>query len=345
MSDYTFELARSTDLSKIGEMTQARDRELILTHNKAGSFTATLPLDDEIAGFISEVSTCVLIKLNGVEQWSGPIWTIQEQTPNSIAIGAVGWLQTLEKRISKQAWGLPTLQYSAQDAGVIAFDLLTRSNNDSSFDLDYVTPGMAELTFSRTRAYAPYISILTEISALSSIENGYDMIVDPVTRQLNIFKKLGQIRDQVVFDYDLNLTGAGRNSDASKICNRMIAYSSIGAAVAEDPNSLAAFGPFEEAVSLSDVVDISILQAYADGEVGVRSIPLDFHDFSPKQYTDLMTVPRIFRDFNVGDIAYLDVRKGRMQIKKQPVRIFGATVSFKNNGQEQLTSIKTTPDN
>lgn len=339
---YTFELANSLDLSKIGELTQARDRDLQLALNKAGAYTNRLPLDDELSEQVVEAATCILIKKDGDIVWSGPVWTINETTPNTLDVTAVGWLQTLEKRVSKPTWGNP-LTYSDTDASLIAFDLLDRSNADST-STNYVVSGTSQATQTRTRSYTPWVNILNEITALTEIESGFDMAVDPETRELNTYAKLSSTREDVVFDYAINLTGASRSSDTSRICNRLYVYSSIGYALAENYESQALYGTFEEAISLSDVVNIEILQAYADAEIAVRSYPLAFIDVQPRPHSSTLDDARIFEHFNIGDVVTGDVRKGRLQVVRQNIRLFGATIRFLDNGQEQITSIKTTAE-
>jgi hypothetical protein len=342
---WKFELLRSSDMKRLLELKQARQRVLQLGLNKAGSFSFELPLEHKDTIRVQEVSTAVMIYRNGQPVWSGPVWTVQEQTPNSVQVGCVGWLQTLEKRVSKPRWADGgTLSYVGIDAGLVALDLLARSNADALGYPSYVFPGSAETTQPRTRAYAPFINILNEITALTSIESGFDMLVDPASRALNIYSKLQKIRPQVLFDYGRNVGSVSRNSDSARICNRMIAYSSIvGSAQVDDTESQRAIGVFEESVSLSDVVDQSILQAYAAAEVAVRGRPLRIATFVPRPFSSQRpNDPRIFNDFNIGDVGYLNVDKGRLKLTKQAVRIFGAAVAFNDNGTESITSVQTT---
>jgi hypothetical protein len=349
MSDFIFELANSATKAKIGELTQARDRSLQLALNKAGALSFRLPLVDSLSAKVEEVETYVRLKLLGVEIWSGPVWSVTDTVPDSLVVNCVGWLQTLEKRVSKPWWlnangtAANPLIYTDVDAGDIAFDLLARSNADGQYGPDYVVPGVREFSQSRTRTYQPFIGILNEIVALSEIESGYDFIVDSATRQLNIFRKIGEIKSKVVFEYGANLKGASRSTDSARICNRFIAYSAAGYAISEDEDSQQIYGLFEEAQSLADVTDIAILQAYADAEVAIRSMPLPFHSFDPKMNYTGSAAPRIFQDYNVGDICYLKVNRGRYKTGKQAVRLFGLTVGFDNDsGQEIVSSIQTT---
>lgn len=339
MSDFTFELAYSSNLQRIAELTKAKGRSLTLALNRAGSFQMTLPLVDDVSELISEVSTCVVIRRLDTIVWSGPIWTIEETTPDNLSIGCVGWLQTLEKRVSKYAWGNP-LTYTTTDAGTIALDLLTRSNADNVTGPNYVTPGTAIATQTRNKQYPPFSKILDEIIALSDLESGYDLAVDPITLKLNIYNVLPTTTPVTFFQYGGNARQVSRSSDSARIANRIIVYSSVGWAQADDAVSQAAIGVFEEAISLSDVKDPTILTAFANAELAIRSNPLRFSSFEPRSGP---SAPRIFQDFSVGGYSYVAVDRGRLVFTKQLTRIFSANVSWPDDGQgtEKVSSIQT----
>lgn len=326
-------------MSKIGELTQARGRTLTIALNRAGSFQMTLPLAHEFSSEVVEVKTCVVIRRLGTVVWSGPVWTVEEQTPDSLSVGCVGWLQTLEKRVSKFAWGNP-LTYTATDAGTIALALLTLSNADNITGPNYVLPGTATATQSRTKQYQPFTKVLDEIIHLSDLESGYDMSVDPASRLLNIYTRIGVDNPEAFFEYGGHARGLSRSCDSARIANRIIVYSSTGWTQANDTTSQATYGMFEEAISLSDVKDSAILQAYANAELAVRSNPLRFHNFDPATRSNSLS---IFDDYGLGDTVYVRVARGRLQIPKQAVRVFGATVTWPDEGgEERVTAIQTT---
>lgn len=354
MVDYVFELAESKSRERIGELTQARDRQLTDALNKAGTLTFGLPLRDDLSVLVEEVQTCVRIKrrLQSGElrvEWEGPVWTVEEKTKNELSIGCVGWLQTLERRETKPVgpdsiFEWDTLSYADQDAGFIALDLLRQSNADSRYsDGNYVVPGDCEVTQQRTQTYSPWSKVLTEIQNLADLEDGFDLAVDPVTRELNVYAKLSTVRSEVVYEYGKNVIEARRSSDASRICNRFVAYSSIGFAVAEDLDSQADLGLLEESLSLSDVKDVSILQAYANAEVAVRSRPLRLSSFDPRRASSAFPEdPQPFRDFRTGDVVFQTVDCGRLSIVKQAHRIFGMTVDWDSSGQPRVSGLQTT---
>ena len=346
LADWVFELARSSDLSKIGRLTQAKGKSLTLTQDRAGAFSFTFPLTHNLSGDISVVDTCVLCKKLGQTIWSGPVWTMEKNMPGELSVGCVGWLQTLEKRVTKPSW-VPggVLAYANTDAGLIAHDVLERSNEDADGMPIYVTPGGLETTQLRSEKYQPFSNVLSIVTGLSAqeIEAGYYLQVHPVWRTLDIYAQIGVVRPHAIFTYGSSAQSIAQSFDASRLCNRFIAYSSIGWAQADNLISQAAYGVFEEAESLSDVRDIGILQAYANGEIAVRSDPLGFLSFGAAPSTlDGPNVPRIFEDFLIGDTVKIAGRRGTFDVPRQATRIYSATLSWPDKGgREILTSVQT----
>lgn len=330
---WRFELAHSSDMSNIAELRQARGRSLTCTLNRAGALNFSVPLDSDIASDIYEVVTCVKVSLDDDVVWSGPVWTCEESIDGSKAslnVGCVGWLQTLDKRVVRPTWNRnQSISYRNVEAGAIAHDLLTRSNSDAlaAGAPSYVVPGTYEVTQLRTRTYQPWSGILTSINELTEIESGFDMIVDPETRALNIYAAM---KNATECRYQLgnNVATVSRNTDAGRMINYMTAYSSsAGYAAVTDPDSCATYGLYEEAQSLSDVVNPTILAAFAAAEIAVKHHPLSVITFTPKPET---YVP--FRDFNVGDTVELTAQHGRLQITEQLLRMFSFSVGESRNG-------------
>ncbi len=346
LSDWIFELARSDDLSKIGRLTEARSRSLTLTQDLAGSFSASLPLTHSLSREIEIAKTCVLCKKSGQIVWSGPVWTLEKSAPGDLSIGCVGWLQTLGKRVTKPSWIADgKLSYTSTDAGLIAHSVLNRSAEDMTDGPIYVTSGSLQTTQIRSQTYQPFSSVLSIIMGLSAeeIEAGYFLNVHPVARTLDIYATIGRVRPHAVFTYGSSAATISQAFDADRLCNRFIAYSAIGWAQADNLISQATYGVFEEAQSLSDVQSLSILQAYANGEVAVRSDPLGFLAFTGAPSTfDGPRVPRIFEDFVIGDTVQVAGRRGALDVPRQPTRVYSATLNWPDKGgREVLSSVQT----
>lgn len=344
--DWLFELAYSSSLTKFAEITTAKNRTLTLTLDRAGQFTFSVHLEDEIANLIQEVTTCVLVKRRQIDGsfqtvWSGPVWGLNESTPNSLDVTCIGWLQTLEKRQIKT-----DQTFIDTDAGQIALDLLTILNTESNTSgvPFYVNVGTVESTINRSRIFKAYENYTSIIQGLSDIESGIDFWVDPESRDLNIYAHFGEVRQDLIFEYPNNISGVSRSSDTSRLCNRMTVFGGPGtiAQQANDEVSQAIYGIFEESISLTDVKDNTILQAYGAAEVIIRAYPLRIYSFSTKRAGVNTNVPRLFKDFGVGDTGYLTINKGSLQVFRQAVRVFNISLSFDDNGNEQSATIQTT---
>jgi hypothetical protein len=341
---FTFELARSNDLFRYGELTKARNRSLTLALNRAGAFSFRMPLENNsLADSLQELTTCVVIRYNNEIVWSGPVWTIEETTPNSINVGCVGWFQTLEKRIINPEWCVPTLSYIDVDAGAIVADLIDRTNSEPYGQVNYLTMGSIETTQQRTRNYSPYGTIANEIQQLSTIESGFDFDVDPETRELSIFSILQEDKVHVNFEYGTNIVSASRRSDSARLVNRIFVSGGAGTTtqVSYDSASITTYGLHEEYISLSDVTNNTILAAFGQAELAVRANPLRLISFDPRKFLLSPRDPMIFQDFSIGDIVYATINKGRFNVSKQAVRVFGATVNWDDNGSVQLTAVQT----
>ncbi len=327
-------------------MTETKSKSLTLTQNRAGAFSMNLPLTHKLSREVEIVKTCVLVKKGGQTVWSGPVWTKEQSAPGDLSIGCVGWLQTLEKRVTKPPWIADgKLSYASMDAGLIAHSVLDRSAEDVADGPIYVTSGGLETTQLRTETYQPFNTVLSIIMGLSAeeIEAGYYLNVHPVWRTLDIYATIGRVRPEAVFTYGSSAATISQSFDADRLCNRFIAYSAIGWAQSDNLISQAIYGVFEEAQSLSDVRSISILQAYANGEVAVRSDPLGFLAFTGAPSTlDGPRVPRIFEDFVIGDTVQAAGRKGAFDVPRQPTRVYSATLNWPDkSGREVLSSVQT----
>jgi len=126
----------------------------------------------------------------------------------------------------------------------------------------------------RNLTYQIYQNIGQAITDLSNIEGGFDFEVNPVTRALDIYYgtvKTGSTifgrgvnRPEVVFGYrwgPSNLSNASRTTDGSKLMNQETATGRYGTGQQTDTASVATYGLYEEQQTLSEVVDVNVLDA------------------------------------------------------------------------------------
>jgi hypothetical protein len=256
------------------------------------------------------------------------------------------------------------LAYSASqnpattDAAII-FDLLARANIDSPTGITagdvYGTAQQRNLTLQR------FQGVGAQITTLCNVEAGVDLYIDPVTRKMHLFglgassspsiqNGMGSARPGALLTYPGNCTSAKRTQDGTATTNRVEALGQYAVGRADDPPSQALNGLLEDQASLSEVVDPSILIAYAQVEIVVKSSPWTIISLTPRGLApvDAKTpgVPRPFVDYNVGDVVYCTIRRGpRMQVgvgMPQPTRVFGMTVNISDDGVERVSNIQTT---
>jgi hypothetical protein len=222
----------------------------------------------------------------------------------------------------------------------------------------------------RTRSYKVGDKIGPMMEELSNVESGVDWEVatrqttisggTTFVREMNVkwtlvkaattIRGIGQDRPNVVF----GLNFAGNNTladleetrDASNLANRVNGRAQGQLAMAQNTAAMDTYGLWEDSVSISDTVDNNVLLGYAGAETAYRATPT--RRFSPTPVAwDGGSVPRFKIDYDVGDIGYLVADDGAMQVGrenniKQPIRIFGLTVSPDKNGNEKIGNFQTT---
>lgn len=346
-SGWKFYLADTQSFEHI-TMMKARGRNLTWTHNRPGSANFSIGLDSQAAKSIEVAKTCVIAYRDGDPKWSGPIWTLEEDTgPDTINVQAVGWLQLLEKRLldpSDERFA----RFGSTDAGVIGAHLLALTNANDALPftvLDVIG------TQPRKRSYQRYQSIGPEIQALADIESGYDITIDPGTRELIFWNRFEEdLSSSVVFGYNPgglvhNLNGVKRQRAADRLVNGIyVVGKSAGSSPSQqiDIDSIAKYGLFEEQASLSETTDPDVALAFAAGELAYRSTPLQIITISPKQWKDGGNVPRPLEDYHVGSIVKLSAVRGSINIKDQLARIFSIGIDIDDNGNETVSQLTTT---
>ena len=52
-------------------------------------------------------------------------------------------------------------------------------------------------------------------------------------------------------------------------------------------------------------------------------------------------MPLFFEDYDIGDIVYLTVKYGCVEVERQAVRIFGTSIDIDMEGNERIGTIQT----
>jgi hypothetical protein len=223
----------------LGELTQARSRQISVGLNRSGSASFTIPMNDDLGQMIyPHIHGMIAYRIGstGVKMiWSGYVNTIDEDIANNkMTVNCVGWQDRLAKRFPHQ-----NLTYANQDDAVIIQNLLGEANGQLSGEYVASTTSIvmadgitlswpsgsspnvstfmkyggtlpnegvggstAYTTTSRSATFTKYqTSILQAIQQITEIENACDMWVHPASRQIYIFRKRRTIRTSVIFGF------------------------------------------------------------------------------------------------------------------------------------------------
>lgn len=253
--------------------------------------------------------------------------------------------------------------YANQDAGAIAIALLNKANTDGATK---ITPGSVQPTQPRTITYQQFSNIGKEIKSLSDIESGYDYVVDPITRALNIYNRTNATNfpstpggtfasgpswiysadrtSTLRFDYGVgkdNLSSIVKRLDGSTVVNRLNVKGKYALGQASDATSQSTYGVFEDVISLPDVVDAStsVLPFYANAEIAFRKNPKVTYDISVKPGDNS---PKLFVDFNIGDRGTINTGANVFSgvQTNQAIRIFGVQLSVDAEGNERISGLQ-----
>jgi len=406
---WRFILVDSRDMKRITELKRSTSRSLAVKNNISGKVDWTYPLRDEFSLDIVPFQTGVLAerfnwratvarRLNDLpgEVWD-PIWsgynlTINEDiTGDTMQINTVGWLQRLERRITRK-----TFNWTSIDDAIIIRDLLQHAygadtaawlTNSSSEEWNsgittYATQDGFTIRWPdamnpnvptymkwggpqpnegvggatdyvpqvRTTTVGKYVNILPEIERIIALENGCDVYVHPVTRELTAHRRYRRDCNQVDVAFNWgpqNLSQLNRGIEGDRAVNYFLAQgdASVFGQYKDDVASMQAVGPLEEVASLSSVKNENVLLAYAGAEVLVRKNGVITYGITPFTYTSENSVPEPFVDYRQGDQIYVSaVYEPRNSIFRQAARVFGINVSIDDNsGNERLGQLVLAP--
>jgi hypothetical protein len=200
------------------------------------------------------------------------------------------------------------------------------------------------------------------ISELLGVENGCDIEIDPITREMNIYRRRMTIRPEVIFGFNWgpkNIQQLGRQRDGTAVVNYHLSTGASGSIpkYKDDVDSQLEYGLLEEDAALSDVVDNvniasgnsprqSVLWTYSAAEIALRKSVPNVFSVTPFPYTRDGSVPEPFVDYKVGDrVQYTAIWKPRIEVKNQGVRVFGLNVNIDDLGNEKIGQLQFNPGN
>jgi hypothetical protein len=350
MANWKVYLAESSDLTFTKDITAiSRDKTLTLSHNRSGSFNCNLPLSANNLELSKTNQNCIIVLKDGVIVWSGPIWTRSIKFNESkIEVSAVGWFEILMYRFLIST--VPSFTNATEGnivLGTSPAGLLKIANDNTP---TWITAGTNPAGGSlRTITYEIFQSIGENIINLSDMEYGFDIYLDPETRQLNI-------RDADDFDDRTNIpfgynwgpdniqdivieeNGGEMRNKVHVVSPNNVIYTAPNTASITDNNLL------EEVIQITEEDDPLVLQAIANAEVAVKGYPPINYEITLKPQ-GAGNPYGIFEDYNIGDRIQFTANKNvdgeLIQIEHAP-RIFAATITIDDNGREVVSSLQTT---
>ena len=345
-------------MSTIAFLSTAFGKRLALGLNKPGTFTCSVPLLSEVGLKANNHSTCIIAERGGKVVWSGPIQNISTDVDaGRVNITANGWFEELNGRILRISQEASATYTNVAD-WLIAKNLVLLANAQTDSNgtvrpthIKTVTGSdsthLGGSSYLRTRSYKRFQNIGAAIMELTQIESGLDIIIDPVSRKFNT-QGWDYASDWVNTHYvsgvhPYNAKGLQVIEDGLRTRNSFAVTGAQGiTAYVDSPDAMnASTVMIEGQESLSDVADLNILAAYGNAELVYRSnSPLTI-SFTPVSQGDGDLIYRPWDDYNLGGTIYLTCETGRVNLKRQPVRVFGFTVSITDNGDEVIEEIQT----
>ena len=151
----------------------------------------------------------------------------------------------------------------------------------------------------------------------------------------------GNVVRRATFSYGngsgANCTAMSRVRNKDNMENEANGNSGLTTVVGEYPTSVAAFRRMVGYTSYTDELDTATLTARNTGRLYERHSPTRVAEY---RCTPTSRAPRLFDDYDIGDIVWLDFRKG-WTFKVQQ-RVASAKIDISDNGLEALGSIEFT---
>jgi hypothetical protein len=351
MSTWKFFLANSSDLEIQKDITpEARSKQLTLSFNRSGAFSCNLPLtiDNYNNTFTNE--KCVMVMKNGVFVWSGPVWARNiDLNTEKIDFSAVGWFEILMNRYLYQP-----LSYNGKDT-TAAFNLLDRANQDIP---TWITKGSSASSIDRNETFEQFQSVGEEILKLSDYEGGFDIEINPSTRQMNLTQDSYSDRTEIPFGYNWgpnNISNIVIQQNGGEMRNRVTVVGGNSSAISypNSPNTSATSPSaisqsqldnnlLAEIIQATEVTDSDIIEAYVNSEGAIKEFPEVTYEISLKPQ-GIGNPYEFFEDYTLGDKIYFTAQKqieGQKLIIEYSGRVFGATINIDENGRETVSSLQ-----
>lgn len=297
-----------------------------------------LVLTDEALPELQVAARALKLREDGNIRFNGQLWEPLVIRPGGADLTALDPLATMMWRRTRQK-----TTYATQDAGLIAQDRVTVQNGYSP---TFLRNGARNAAPTKARTYLVSVKETDILDELATAVGGFFYQAQPLDGVAGYFAELviaypdaGVTREGVRFEYGEGTIG---NVDSYEVTdtlplNRFVASSAdnTGARIwglAQDANSVAAYGMFEDEDQFADVIDTGLLTDQAQGSL--KPSP-------PRAITLTLgaEAPVLFDDFNVGDFVRVKVNDGAYELWTW-VRVTEATLEVDGNGDKRTSGVK-----
>jgi hypothetical protein len=258
-----------------------------------------------------------------------------------VAFADLTW--RLGKRfVGKDAAGIG-VAYAAQDAGVIAYNVLSLVNADAATG---IIAGTANACVTQTVTYT-YKRALDALSELGASAGSYEWLLRYVdgaagaipTVYLDLPTAAGTDRRTSVFlEYGtgkLNVKTIVRSRSIDQLATDMWVLGG-GSGVnshSYDTTARATYGLHEDVLSVGDITTQSLLDALAAAHVAVRKQPRTVWSLTPF----VKTAPKYGVDYHLGDTVTTRATVAGTNVLNGVCRLWGVQLDIDDLGNEQAT--------
>lgn len=332
-------------------------RDLKITRQLNGGMTASTTVDaySETAPEVTIGNRALRIYDTELDvvRFCGKLREPFSRKPETISVAAGSPWTFLDRRQRATRYDTAELYGAARAAQLIVSDLITAENTRSPTRLRI---GALQAAVARTRTYEVGKSIQEAIAQLAEVDDPIYFVENAVDDTAGIFAELlvrypasGVDRPGAKFEYGDGTIG---NLDDYTITEALPTngVTAIGAGDGEagqltsrktDAASIATYDLLEMQASYTDVsvqatLDQHALEALAPAPVRTYSVsPIASGDGEGEIY-----VPRLWRDFDVGDIVRLTIHNGANQADDVQARVTEATIAIADDTEaEQLVGL------
>lgn len=341
MAEYTLEWARAVDAQRIlGELPIVNLSYSDIL-NAPGAVSGTIPLDPfpGTSVFTTDTfdaaKTVVYIRRDGVMMWGGLVWGVRASVADdTIAFDGEGWHSWTRRQLINN-----TLEFINDDQGEVAKALMDSILVQSNpFNMTAV---LSNHGVNRTRTYYWWEgkNAGEALEQLSSVAGGFDYVYrtgdDYSTSFSTSYPAWGRLTT-AVFEVGTNVELVDASTDGKGVTTRWVGFGSGQGAtvlyhVAFGGDALSIYPLLQDVASLPDVSRLSTLQLHVDALIEQSTRPPrlveveHFPDAEPK-----------LGSYDVGDIVYLTVQRGWLNIDRELYRIVSRTVTVDGDGGETV---------